>query len=134
MKKIVLTAILLSFAFFGINYIVDNILHLSRIQISIIVPIAFVLITKLSFNLVDFLFPPTNNLSTEQVKSFLKSKIFWLAVLNLVAVLLKGLFEIEFDIETQEEILNLDWSNILQAIISIFIIAIRKFDLLKFLD
>jgi len=72
-------------------------------------------------------------LSTSEIKVFFKSKIFWIALLNLVSVCLKGIFNIDLDVETQTEILSLDWTNLIQALLSVALIVIRKFDVLKYL-
>lgn len=82
----------------------------------------------------DMLLPKPDapaNLSMLEVKSILQSKIFWLAVLNLIAVMIKGLFNITIDTATQTEIVNLDWSNILQGVFSLLLIVIRKYDVLS---
>jgi len=92
---------------------------------------AFAIACKIIFGLFEE--PRPSELTTEEIKSFLKSKIFWLAVLNLFAVALRELLGFDLDNATQEEILSLDWDNGLQALASIAIIAIRKFDVLKFL-
>ena len=110
----------------------STIVHSMPIEILIMVPVSGAIFYG-AFMLIDYLFPDTKpaNLSTADLKSLLQSKIFWIALLNLVAVMLKGLFNISIDDTTQMEIINLDWSNILQGILSLALIVIRKYDILK---
>jgi uncharacterized membrane protein len=73
------------------------------------------------------------NLNAEDIKPFFMSKIFWAALLNLILVISQGLLNFSVDEATQEQILNLDWSLIPQALLSVVIILIRKTDVIKYL-
>lgn len=73
------------------------------------------------------------NLNASDIKPFFMSKIFWAALLNLMIVISQGLLNFTLDPATQEQILNLDWSLIPQALISVVIILIRKTDIIKHL-
>ena len=102
----------------------------------IIFTVAMVVFSRLLFNLIDGLVKNPNepqNLTAGDVKSFFASKTFWLAALMFISSILNGLFGVEIDEETQTEIVNLDWSNILQAFASVLILAIRKYDILKWI-
>ena len=46
---------------------------------------------------------------------------------------MKGLFNIQATEDIAIEIINIDWSNIGQALIAVAIIVIRKFDFFKLL-
>lgn len=60
-------------------------------------------------------------------KALFKSKIFWLAFLGFVFSLVGGWTNKTIDPGTAAEIVNLDWSNILQAAISAAVIIARAF-------
>lgn len=60
-------------------------------------------------------------------KGLFHSKIFWLAVINLVIAVLGGLTHKEFAPGTAEEIVSLDWGNIGQALVSLAMILARWF-------
>jgi hypothetical protein len=82
-----------------------------------------------SFRLIDYLYPKPSNLSTEQVKSFFTSKTFWIGFAILI---FNGLLpNIGITAEEQSEIMGMDWSNIIQAIMATALIVIRKLDLFK---
>lgn len=93
------------------------------------------LVTQLTFMLTDRFIPDPSpkELSMEGVKQYLKSKIFWLAVLNFIIANLDGAFGIVVSEDIKLEILELDWTKIVQSLISVVIIVIRKFDVLKVL-
>lgn len=93
----------------------------------------FVLVlgTKAIFTLVDNLLPPPEALTGAEVKAFFTSKTFWLSLVSFISVAIQGLWAVEIDPATQIEIVELDWTNVLQAVVSVIIIAIRKFDILK---
>ena len=88
----------------------------------------------LVFKVYDAYNPAPRNLSKDEIKSFFQSKIFWAAFLNLVIVMLQGLFKFTVGEGAAEMILSLDWSMLPQALISVVIIVLRKTDLLKFLN
>lgn len=60
-------------------------------------------------------------------KGLFHSKIFWLAVINLVIAVLGGLTHKAFAPGTAEEIVSLDWGNIGQALVSVAMILARWF-------
>lgn len=94
---------------------------------------AFLVLTVVSMQIYDRVFPKPKNLTSGEVKTFFESKIFWLAVINLIAVVANGLFKLNIDPDTQASIVSLDWSNIGKAVISLLLIVIRKVDILKML-
>lgn len=87
--------------------------------------------SKLAEVVIDKALPEPQNFTTEDLKDLINSKVFWLAILNLVTVIIGGLFNIEIDQQTQIEIVNLDWSNIGQALVSLVLIALRKVEIFK---
>ena len=94
----------------------------------IIAPVVILLSVFVVFRL--FKKDEPRGLTAVDKKPFWQSKIFWLAFLNLISAISMGLFDFTIDPEVQEEIVNLDWTNIIQALISVFIIVIRKYDIL----
>lgn len=87
--------------------------------------------TGVAYQLIDRYFPSPHELTLDEVKSFLTSKVFWLAFLNLLIVSVSGLFGVEFDPEVGSEIVSLDWGNIGQALISVVLLVLRKTDIFK---
>lgn len=131
-SKIIFSSLMLAVLYGIIVYILMAI-DATTVMAIVLGGAAIVGATALTFTVTDMIWPKSAALHAVDVKTFLSSKIFWLAVLNLLAVTTKGLFNIDVDPDTQFEIVNLDWTNILQAVVSILLIAIRKFDLLKLL-
>lgn len=60
-----------------------------------------------------------------QTKVAIKSKIVWIAVANFVLALIGGFTMKTIDPLVGAEIVNLDWSNIVQAVISVAMILAR---------
>lgn len=61
-------------------------------------------------------------------KAVWKSKIFWLAVLGMVASIINTATGIDLlDQEFIDQVSNLDWSKLIPAITSLVIILVRKF-------
>lgn len=133
MKRILFSSILLSVAYGLIAILLQNLASPGIFASVILLTLSVVLTTKLVFVITDSIFPQPSNLTIEDVKSFLLSKMFWLAALNLIATMLDGLFGITLDLDTQQEVLQLDWTNVFRALVSVGLIAIRKFDILKLL-
>jgi len=100
---------------------------------ALITGVILLIVTKAIFALYDSANPKPSNLSMDEVKTFFSSKIFWLSLFTFVATTAKGLFGIDIDLDTQNEVLNLDWTNVIPALGSVLIIAVRKFDILKLL-
>lgn len=88
---------------------------------------------KIVFMILERMYPEPENLSIADVKDFVRSKVFWLAVLNLVVVASKELFQVEIDEDTKMQVLNMDWSGsgLIQALISVALIIIRRYGILK---
>lgn len=61
------------------------------------------------------------------MKSIFKSQIFWLAIVNLIAVVINFFFpDIVIDADTQQEIVMLPWaSGFMNAILGLLLIAAR---------
>lgn len=80
------------------------------------------------FTVMEMLYPKPAELTMSEVKTFLKSKTFWLAFMIFISAVVKGVFGFEIGEGQIEEVVNLDWSNITEALFAVFIIAIRKED------
>lgn len=127
-----MVALLLMVSYFAASFGLAQVLEPGSFSYAGVLTAVLVVLTHVIFSAFAPVGRPAN-LSSTEVKKFFQSKIFWLALISFVSVVAKGLFQVEIDIETQTEIVNLDWGNILQAIISVLLIAIRKYDLLKYI-
>jgi len=63
----------------------------------------------------------------EKGKALLKSKIFWVALVQLLSVVSAGFTKVVIDEATQQQIVNLDWNSVWLAIASTAIILFRTF-------
>lgn len=84
-----------------------------------------------AFKLIDVIWPEPLKLTGAEIKAFFMSKIFWSAFLIFIIAIINGLFNLEFTQDDVGQIVNLDWGNIVQAIIAVVIIVLRKVDLFK---
>lgn len=131
-KTLALTLALILFN--GIVYFLF--VKFQALGLNIVANFAFALIgsffaSRLAEIVIDKALPEPENLTAEDLKELFTSKVFWLAIMNLVAVILGGLFNFDLDPETQLEIINLDWSRIGQALVSLLLIALRKTTIFK---
>jgi len=96
----------------------------------VLIGLLYVLI---AFFLKDKMFPQPrpSELSTDDFKRLWNSGIIWACLINLGIASFQILFDVEFDVETQEEIRTLDWKNLTAAIASFVGIVLRKTDLIK---
>lgn len=61
------------------------------------------------------------------MKALIKSKIFWLQILAFVSTSIEGFTKVKIDPATLQQIVELDWSNILVASISAATIIARVY-------
>jgi hypothetical protein len=116
----------LTFLFAFLGYYLGDLLG----GIYIAFPFSFIGIW-VTFKIYDGMYPQPANLSAGEIKAFFFSKIFWAAFLNFLFIMLRGLFHVEITPEVGKEIINLDWTNIGQAALSVLIIVLRKTDIIK---
>jgi hypothetical protein len=132
--KILLTILGFIGLFFGINAGID-VLPVSGIPAYLIALVTLFAGAAVLFRAVDYIIKDNKpaELNGEEVKAFFTSKIFWLAALLFASQVIEGVFGIAIDEETRNTIVELDWNNVGAAAISIVIMAIRKYDILKLL-
>ena len=97
----------------------------------ILLALAALFVTQLGYNVAGNLYPKPAELRVGDVKKIFTSKIFWLALVNFLIVSYAGIFDVTVEPGVAEEIVNLNWKELGQALISLALIVIRKTDKLE---
>ena len=72
--------------------------------------------------------PQNYQIGTEDGKKWWQSKLFWLGLLQFVQAIVNGIAGEEVvDEDTVTKILGLDWNNLIQAIMGLAVILVRKY-------
>ena len=103
----------------------------SAIIMGAVILIETVVLYFISFEVIDTLYnkkTPSDLRTVDDEKQWWKSKMFWLAALSFVMVVVNGVVGAEvIDQGVIEQVINLDWSNLVMALTSLVMIIIRKY-------